>query len=79
MGSGRASEVGGGDGAVDMPGDLPPGGADRGGGGDRLVVRGEGIQDLVVDAAVDQGEGEPVGGQPVGIGPGDPFDEPVAA
>ena len=61
MRSGRASEVGGGDGAVDMSGDRPPGGADGGGGGDRLVVRGEGIEHLVVDAAVDQGEVSPSG------------------
>src|SRR5208282_1073832 len=61
MGLSRASEVGAGDGAVDMSGDGPPGGADIGGGRDRLVVGGEGIQDLVVDPAVDQGEGEPVG------------------
>ena len=62
-----------------MPGDGPPGGADRGGSRDRLVVRGEGIQHLVMDAAVDQGKGEPVGGEPVGIGAGDPLDQPVAA
>ena len=62
-----------------MSGDGPPGGADGAGSGDRLVMRGEGVQHLVVDAAVDQGEGEPVGGQPVGIGPGDPFDQAVAA
>ena len=42
-GSGRAPEAGGGDGAVDMSGDGPPGGADRGGSRDGLVVRGEGI------------------------------------
>jgi hypothetical protein len=54
MGSGCASEVGGGDGAVDMPGDGTPGGPDRGGRCDRLVVRGQGVEDLIVDAAVDR-------------------------
>ncbi len=41
--SGRASKVGGGDGAVDMSDDGTPRGADRSRGGDRLAVRGEGI------------------------------------
>lgn len=50
-GSGRAPEPGGGDGAVDMPGDGPPGGADGRGGGDGLVVRGQRIQHLVMHAA----------------------------
>jgi hypothetical protein len=58
---------------------IRTGGADRGGGGDRLVVRGEGIQHLVMHAAIDQGEGEPVAGQPVGVRAGDPLDQPVAA
>ncbi len=45
------------------------------GAGDRLVVRGQGVEHLVVDAAVDQGEGEPVGREPVGVAAGDPFDQ----
>ena len=48
MGSGRTAEVGGGDRAVDMSGDRPPCRADGGGGGDRLVVRDQGIEHLVV-------------------------------
>lgn len=49
------------------------------GGGDRLVAGGEREQDLVVDPAVDEGEGHPVAGQPVGIRVRDVLDQPVAA
>ena len=62
-----------------MSGDRPPGGANRGWGGDRLVVRGERVENLVVDPAVDRGEGQAVGGEPAGVGADDAFDQPVAA